>query len=190
VKAKASEVVTQARNGGYLGTPYSKLDCQAFVEKVLKDLGSLSTNWCGSNHMFREAVTNLTRIDASNIDFIVPAAWLFKHRFDGGEEERGYEDGLGNAYHVGLYLGNGVVMHSTTGGVQTTDISNGWTHYGLCKDIDYSEYTAVPDAPEGIPESKILEALLNGQIELTLEGETFIGIFEISSELKRKEDAE
>ena len=187
MKAKASEVVKQARNGGYLGTPYSRLDCQAFVEKVLKDLGSLSTNWSGSNHMFREAVTNLTRIDASNIDFIVPAAWVFKHRFDGGEAERGYDDGLGNAYHVGLYLGNGVVMHSTTGGVQTTDISNGWTHYGLCKDIDYSEYTTVPEKPI---ESKIIEALINGQIELTLEGENFIGTFAISSELNRKEDTE
>mgnify|MGYP003291983947 CR=1 FL=1 len=34
-----SAVAEQAKTGGYIGIPYSKLDCQAFVEQVLRDTG-------------------------------------------------------------------------------------------------------------------------------------------------------
>ena len=35
--------------------PYSKLDCQAFVERILLDCG-IRHDWRGSNHMWRDAL--------------------------------------------------------------------------------------------------------------------------------------
>lgn len=133
-KVKADAYVDRALTGGYLGTPYKQLDCQAFVEQVLKDCNALSKNWRGSNQMWREAVYDRS----DDMAAILPGEWLFKVSHDGGEIPRGYHDEMGNAYHVGIYCGNGDVIHSTTGGVQMGTIS-GWTHHAKCVDVDYGE---------------------------------------------------
>ena len=39
-------------------------------------------------------------------------AWVFNLRFDGGEKDRGYNDSEGNAYHVGIYVGNNQFIHA------------------------------------------------------------------------------
>ena len=130
------KVVTQALSGKYIGIAYSELDCQALVEKILSDCGE-SHNWRGSNDMWRNALSEKHKI--TNEMDIPAGAWLFTVKNDGGEKERGYNDAEGNAAHVGLYLGFSRVIHSTTGGVQWDDISRArWTHWGLCKYIDYS----------------------------------------------------
>ena len=130
------KVVTQALSGKYIGIPYAELDCQALVEKILSDCGE-NHNWRGSNDMWRNALTEKHMI--TNEMDIPAGAWLFTVRYDGGEKERGYNDAEGNAAHVGLYLGFSRVIHSTTGGVQWDDISRSrWTHWGLCKYINYS----------------------------------------------------
>lgn len=134
MKVKADAYVERALTGGYLGIPYEQLDCQAFVEQVLKDCNALSTNWRGSNHMWREAVYDRSE----DMGTLVPGEWIFKIAHDGGEVERGYNDDMGNAYHVGIYCGDGEVIHSTTGGVQMGTI-NGWTHHAKCIDVDYGE---------------------------------------------------
>lgn len=139
----AAKFVQQAQNGSYIGIPYSRLDCQAFVEQVLKDAGEKGHNWRGSNHMWRDALSERhADVDFSIYDNIPAGAWLFTLRHDGGERARGYHDNMGNAKHVGLYLGNGDVMHSTSGGaggVQMDRITSGrWTAWGLCKYIDYT----------------------------------------------------
>ena len=135
----ADKFVQQAKAGKYLGIPYSRLDCQAFVEQVLKDAGEKGHNWRGSNHMWRDALSISFEGDFSGI---VPGAWVFTLKHDGGERARGYNDGCGNAKHVGIYLGNGDVMHSTSANgacVQMDKItSDRWTAWGLCKYIDYS----------------------------------------------------
>lgn len=133
----AKQFVEQAFNGNYIGIPYEKLDCQAFVEQVLKDCGE-KHNWVGSNDMWRNALSVKAKI--TNEMAIPAGAWLFTWKNDGGEKERGYNDGEGNAKHVGIYLGLSRVIHSTTGGVQWDDISRSrWTHFGLCKYIDYTQ---------------------------------------------------
>ena len=138
----ASKFCEQATRGNYIGIPYEKLDCQAFVEQVLKDCGE-KHDWRGSNHMWRDALSEKHKI--TNEMEIPAGAWLFTIKQDGGEKERGYNDSEGNASHVGIYLGLSRVIHSTTGGVQWDDISRPrWTHYGLCKFIYYSE-TGVSD---------------------------------------------
>lgn len=138
----AKQFAEQAENGGYIGTPYSKLDCQAFVERVMKDLDCLPVNWRGSNHMWRDAVYNRTKIVDSSL--IPVGAWVFTVKDDGKEREKGYYDNLKNAVHVGIYLGNNRVIHSTStpdqNGVQYSDIwDKRWTHFALCKYLDYSE---------------------------------------------------
>lgn len=131
------QFVNQATNGNYIGIPYSKLDCQGFVEKVLADCG-VKKDWRGSNHMWRDALSYKEEI--TSYDKIPAGAWLFTVKYDGGEKERGYNDNEGNAKHIGIYLGDGKVIHSTTGGVQYDEItSKRWTHYGKCKYINYDE---------------------------------------------------
>lgn len=136
----ADQLVQQAKTGNYIGIPYEKLDCQAFVEQVLKDCGE-KHNWRGSNHMWRDAVH--VRKPIENIEEIPAGALVFTVKNDGGEKSKGYYDGLGNAKHVGLYLGGGEVVHSTrnnsSNGVQMDSItSSRWTDYALLKCIDYS----------------------------------------------------
>lgn len=139
----SSAFVTQAVNGHYLGIPYSKLDCQAFVEQVLKDCGVRNAygkpyNWRGSNHMWREAVSDRTaKADGAP----PPGAWVFTIKHDGGEIARGYHDNMGNAAHIGIYLGDNLVMHSTTGGVQMDKWSSSrWTHFALATVIKYDPH--------------------------------------------------
>ena len=133
----AKQFVEQAFNGNYIGIPYSQLDCQAFVERVLSDCGE-KHDWRGSNHMWRDALSVKAKI--SNEMAIPAGALLFTVKYDGGEKERGYNDDEGNAKHVGIYLGLSRVIHSTTGGVQWDDISRSrWTHFGLCKYVDYTQ---------------------------------------------------
>lgn len=125
------------------GIPYSKLDCQAFVERVLSDCG-VSKNWKGSNDMWRNALSWKGTPDEciERWGEIPAGAWLFTLAFDGGEVQRGYHDNEGNAKHVGIYTGLGLgAMHSTAGGVQECKYpdSKRWNRVGLCKYIDYGE---------------------------------------------------
>lgn len=140
----SQQYVEQARTGDYLGIPYTDLDCQAFVEKVLADCG-LRYDWRGSNDMWRNGVTERHLIE--NIGDVPAGAWLFTIKDDGGEIERGYHDDMKNAAHVGIYLGNGDVIHSTktskTNGVQMDKItSKRWTHWAKCKYINFGESSA------------------------------------------------
>lgn len=121
--------------------PYSKYDCQAFVEKVLHDCG-ITHDWRGSNHMWRDALDWKGSISdcIAKWGSVPPGAWLFTVKHDGGEKQRGYNDQEGNASHVGIFCGPDLgVMHSTKGGVQLGPWPDAkrWTHVGLCKYISY-----------------------------------------------------
>lgn len=147
---KNTDFARTAENGGFLGTPYDTLDCQAFVEAVLRKCGH-KYNWRGSNHMWRSALswkgTAEEYREKFSADDIPVGAWLFKVKSDGGEKLRGYNDGEGNAAHVGIYLGGGKVIHSTTGGVQYADYNTDrFNRVGLAKMIDY--YTTDIDETE------------------------------------------
>lgn len=121
--------------------PYAQLDCQAFVERVLKDCGIIR-DWKGSNHMWRSALSWRGTYNEAIEKFgkIPVGAWLFTVKNDGGEKARGYNDSDGNAAHVGIYTGQGMgAMHSSTGGVQECACpATRWTHVGLAKDINYT----------------------------------------------------
>lgn len=158
LRTTGQDMAEQAVTGGYVGQPYSRWDCQAFVEQVLKDLGVRKPdgsvyNWKGSNSMFRNHIRWRGTIEECKQKFgcIPKGAFMFLVKHDGGEVERGYHDDLGNASHVGLYLGTSplpVMDSQPTGGVQYRKLSI-FTHVGLMDMIDYSS------SPEPSPRTEL-----------------------------------
>jgi len=129
---------------------YDDMDCQKFVEKVLYDSGvrkpdESAYNWKGSNSMWRNALSWRGTIAEAVEKFgqIPDGAWAFMLKYDGGEKDRGYNDGEGNATHVGIYVGGGLVRDSTRStktkrdGVGLRSISD-FNMVGLCKYLDYN----------------------------------------------------
>lgn len=167
---KAADLVKQAINGGYIGLPYANIDCQGLVERILRDAG-FSYNWRGSNHMWREALSERHE-EKPDPDKVPAGAWVFTLKHDGTEVRRGYHDNLGAAKHVGLYLGHNTVIHSTSSGsacVCYDDLtSSRWTAWGLCKYVDYSaECPAEPvtDINRALEALEILKQFIEGRTE-------------------------
>lgn len=164
----ATDVVKAAPK--YMGTPYSEMDCQKFVEACIKDAGR-KIDLGGSNAWYRECLKHgwvgTPEECKKKYGKIPSGVFLFIHAFDGGEEKRGYHDGLGNASHIGLYtgetgkqmveqakedgvanaskydFGNGA-MHSSskrecvcTSSFAGKIIKGGWNKVGLWDGIDY-----------------------------------------------------
>ena len=75
----------------YLGTPYATMDCQAFVEKCLRDCG-LKKDLSGSNAWYREVAAHgfvgSPEECKSKYGFIPKGAFLFILLHDGGEPSK------------------------------------------------------------------------------------------------------
>lgn len=127
---------------------YTDMDCQGFVEAVLKDLGikkpnGLYYNWRGSNAMYRNFYSwRGTVADCFDKFGKIPLG-AFVYMWEAtGEQEKGYTDGLGNFKHVGIYCGDDVVRDSTRStslkrdGVGTRTMK-GFSHVSLFGGLDY-----------------------------------------------------
>lgn len=127
---------------------YEEMDCQAFVEAVLKDIGIRKPNgsvynWSGSNSMYRNYYSWHGTIDECKQKFgrIPVGCFVYIHKDSG--QPSGYNDGLGNFSHVGIYCGNDVVRDSTRStktkrnGVGTRTL-NGFGYVSLFGGLDYS----------------------------------------------------
>ena len=131
-----------------LGTPYRQMDCQAFIEWCLRQCG-LKKDLAGSNAWYREVMKNGTVMTpeecVKQLGKVPAGAFLFIHAFDGGEEKRGYRDGLGNASHIGIVTGKGEgAIHSSAshGCVAESKfrgktINGGWNRIGLWNRVSY-----------------------------------------------------
>lgn len=132
---------------------YSHLDCQGFVEAVLKELGIRKKdgsvyNWTGSNSMYRNYYSWRGTIEECKLLYgsIPLGAFVYIHQ-DTGTPDKYKLDGLGNFRHVGIYIGNDSVRDSTyikngRDGVGTRTVK-GFTHVSLFSGVDYnlpSEY--------------------------------------------------
>lgn len=160
----------QARSTKYNGIPYSELDCQAFVEEVLKDCGVRKQdgsvyNWKGSNSMWRNAFSWKGTIEECRRVFgdIPLGAWVISWANDGGEKEKGYNDGQGNAKHVGIYTGTPEAVRDSTrtskrDGVGYRNLS-GFTHVGLPFMIDYQGVDLTVNKPDTTGKEEALKAL-------------------------------
>ena len=152
-----------AREGcKYLGTKYAEMDCQAFVEKALGDVG-LYRNLSGSNAWYREMSWTGTPEECRRRFGKIPVgAFLFILKDDGGEPGKYKSDGIGNASHIGIYSsmsgwemcqiggagvecnhGDGAIHSSSSRGMVCTSnfkgksINGGWNRVGLWNAIDY-----------------------------------------------------
>lgn len=148
----------------YLGVPYSKMDCQAFVEQCLRDCG-LNRNLAGSNAWFREVRSHGwvgTPEECTSIYGGVPTgAFLFILKHDGGEPEKYKADGLGNASHIGICTGTtgeGAIHSSSSKGMVCeskfkgkTIPNGGWNRVGLWDSVDYINFSPQEPAPKPVP---------------------------------------
>ena len=160
---KASDLLKVAPK--YLGVPYSKMDCQGFVEACLSDIG-IDVNLPGSNAWYRKMTWAGTPEECkSSFGDIPRGAFLFILKQDGKEPEKYRSDGIGNASHIGIYtgmkftelceignvdpyihdfdFGDGAINSSSSHGCVCTSkfagksIRNGWNRVGLWDALSY-----------------------------------------------------
>lgn len=151
---------------------YSQLDCQGFVEAVLKDIGVRKDNgsvydWRGSNSMFRNYFRWRGTIEECEKKFGCIPLGAFVYIWEPtGEKEVGYTDGLGNAKHVGIYCGLDTVRDSTRStktkrdGVGTRTLA-GFNRVTLFSGLDYEFSTDYND-----PVDKLLTSINSMREEL------------------------
>ena len=146
LRTTGADMAEQAITGGYVGIAYSRLDCQGFVEQVLKDLevrkpDGTPYNWKGSNSMWRNYISWRGTLAECKKKFgaIPLGSFMFLIKYDGGEKEKGYTDNLGNASHVGLYVGTSPKPCMDSQPSRGVDYckENVFTHVGLMEMIDY-----------------------------------------------------
>lgn len=148
-----------------LGTPYKQMDCQAFIEWCLARCG-FRKDLAGSNAWYREVKKNgviLTPEECvKQLGCVPKGAFLFILKFDGGEEARGYHDGLGNADHIGICTGTkgeGAIHSSSSKGCvaesvfKGKSIKGGWNRVGLYNKVSY-DYGAGGGGVDPEPEKK------------------------------------
>ncbi|GHV28119.1 hypothetical protein FACS18948_6650 [Clostridia bacterium] len=178
VKAKAADVAWVALEWAAVQPPIpyksggasrTGADCQGFVKACIAETGG-KVAYSGSNAMFRaclKAGAWWTFAEAKKQGKIVQGALPFMWDSDGGEVARGYKDGLGNASHVGIYVGLSSQVWSvdaseSAGCVRTRterDAPHVWTHIGWLPEIEYTkekEEQAMPNESAGMPAGKYI----------------------------------
>ena len=148
-----------------LGTPYSEMDCQAFVEWCLRQCGC-NKDLAGSNAWYRFLLQNgriLTPEECTRELGCVPkGAFLFILKQDGKEPEKYKKDGLGNASHIGLCTmprGKGAINSSYSNGCVCESkftgksINGGWNRVGLWPEVVY-DYGGGSIDPEPLPQKQ------------------------------------
>lgn len=136
----------------YLGTPYSRMDCQAFVERCMQDCG-LKMDLGGSNSWYREIMKHGwagTPEECMKLFGLIPTgALLFiwepvsKHT-----PEKFRKDGIGDLTHIGIvtHRNDGAIHSSSknecvcTSEFKDKTIPNGgWNRIGLYDKFDYGK---------------------------------------------------
>ena len=153
---------------------YDRMDCQGFVEAVLKDIGIRKADgsvydWRGSNSMYRNYYSWRGTVEECKAKFgkIPVGAFVYVWKKDGQPET--YKDNLGNFSHVGIYCGDDVVRDSTRStkthrdGVGTRTLS-GFTYVSLFTGLDYSVTSSYNADVEAVMAS--IDRIHNELIEL------------------------
>lgn len=109
------------------------VDCSGAFTYWYRQAGSYMYH--GSNTMWRKYTTEKGKIGEVNL---IPGMAVFKMRRDGAEPSSFKNDGQGNFYHVGLYIGDGKVVEAkgTKYGCVTSCISD----WGYAAKLKYTEY--------------------------------------------------
>ncbi len=125
------------------------MDCQGLVEFCVRANGG-TMNFSGSNDMIRRACTGIYTVSEARGRGLIAPGWLvYILKQDGREPDKYKGDGVGNASHVGLYVGQtgAETVHASysKGIVCPTLLANGWTHCGPAKAIEYAAGATEPD---------------------------------------------
>lgn len=145
--SKPSASLLSEMGDKYIGTPYAKMDCQALVEQMLRDVG-ISLNLPGANAWYRKMTWAGSPEECKRTFGRIPVgAFLYILKQDGGEPGKYKTDGIGNASHIGVYIArqDGAINSSKTrGGVCYSkfagkSISGGWNRVGLWDRLSYGD---------------------------------------------------
>lgn len=134
-----------------------EVDCSGAFTYWYHEAGSYMFH--GSNTMWRKYTVKRGKIGEIKLK---PGMAVFKWRNDGKEPGQFVRDGLGNFYHVGLYIGNGKVVEAkgTKYGVVESDISK-WTH---AAELKYTNYDIGDEEPEeDVHDFEPIEGIVNTQ---------------------------
>ena len=119
------------------------MDCQAFVERCLKDVG-IDLNLAGSNAWYRRMTwTGTPEACLARFGRIPAGAFLFILKRDGKEPAKYRADGIGNASHIGIGTPDGAIHSSASRGCVARSafagrtIPGGWNRVGLWDALDY-----------------------------------------------------
>lgn len=147
-----------------LGTPYSEMDCQAFVEWCLQQCG-MNKDLAGSNAWYREVMKNGAIMSpeecVKELGCVPAGAFLFIHAYDGGEPSKYHGDGLGDASHIGICTGTrgeGAIASSKSRGCVAESkfkgktINGGWNKVGLWDQVSYDYGGGVEPTPGPQPD--------------------------------------
>ena len=155
----------------YLGRSYKEMDCQAFVEKCMSDVG-LHMDLGGSNSWYREIMkhgwTGTPEECMKTFGQVPKGAIIFiLEPVSASTPEKFRKDGIGDVTHMGIKTGrnDGAIHSSSSRGCVATSVfkdktikNGGWNRVGLYdkftygKSIDwYLEHggSSPPDDPDG-----------------------------------------
>lgn len=130
------------------GHTMAGMDCQGLAEYLLVQCGVpySECNRAGSNSHLRECTWRGTP-EKCKAEFgeVPEGAWIFIVKENGGEPTQYRGDGIGNAEHMGVYLGGKQVIHASASRGMVVEskfegktVSNGgWNMVGLPKWVDY-----------------------------------------------------
>ena len=150
------------------GMSLAGMDCQGLAEYLLIRCGvpKAECNLAGSNAHWRNCVWRGTPEQCkAAFGSVSEGAWLFiLSESDGGAPEKYRGDGLGDAYHMGVYLGGCAIHASSSRGYVSESkfegktIKNGgwnmiglppWVDYGISSESGAGASGAAQDAQEG-----------------------------------------
>ena len=152
----------------YLGTLYSEMDCQAFVERCMRDSG-LKMDLGGSNSWYREIMkhgwTGTPEECMKLFGKIPTGAILFIWEpVSERTPEKFRKDGIGDLTHMGIvtHRNDGAIHSSSSRGCVTTSKfrdktipGGGWNRIGLYDKFDYGktvnwymDHAGIGEAPQ------------------------------------------
>lgn len=121
-----------------IGKSYAECDCKDVICQAL-GIRMAGTNWLwrsiNNSSKYRYLVYRGREIPHES--YLLPGDILFKIR---DKIPSGYDD-YPDAYHVGVYCGDGVVIHSspTTGVREESYVHGRWHAFGRMKQVDYGD---------------------------------------------------
>lgn len=150
------------------GSSEGAVDCSGAFSYWYKKAGSYMYH--GSNTMWREYTVEKGKIGEITM---IPGMAVFKMRRDGQEPSKFQNDGQGNFYHVGLYIGDNQVIEakSPTRGCVTSKLSD-WGYAAELKYTDYDEDESAATEPNEDDENNTAE---DEQFDESIQTGTVVG---------------